>query len=63
LVRDLDINDEGSEQTFEPLQSIHHISVAYQPMRTQIDITKKAKSLQAQLRTQARIRKMQQNVV
>jgi hypothetical protein len=27
---DLDIDDEGSEQNFEPLQSLHHRSVGYQ---------------------------------
>jgi hypothetical protein len=46
--RDLDVDDEGSEQRrFEPVQSLHHGSVGYQPMRTWISITKKAMSLQA----------------
>jgi hypothetical protein len=32
---DLDIDDEGSEQRqFEPVQSLHHGSVGYQPMCT-----------------------------
>jgi hypothetical protein len=32
---DLDVHDEGSEQhRFEPVQSLHHGSVGYQPMRT-----------------------------
>jgi hypothetical protein len=45
---DLDVDDEGSEQhRFEPVQSLHHGSVGYQPMHTQIGITKKAVSLQA----------------
>jgi hypothetical protein len=26
---DLDIDDEGSEQNFEPLQLLHHYSVGY----------------------------------
>jgi hypothetical protein len=45
---DLDVDDECSEQhRFEPVQSLHHGSVGYQPMHTQIGITKKAVSLQA----------------
>jgi hypothetical protein len=45
---DLDVDDEGSEQRwFEPVQSLHHGSVGYQPMHTQIGLTKKALSLQA----------------
>jgi hypothetical protein len=33
--RDLDVDDEGSEQhRFEPVQSLHHDSVGYQPVRT-----------------------------
>jgi hypothetical protein len=44
---DLDIDDEGSEQHwFEPMQSLHHGSVGYQPVHTQISLTKKAMSLQ-----------------
>jgi hypothetical protein len=44
---DLDIDDEGSEQhRFEPLQSLHHGSVGYQPMHTHMGLTKKAMSLQ-----------------
>jgi hypothetical protein len=32
---DLDVNDEGSEQRrFEPMQSLHHGSIGYQPVRT-----------------------------
>jgi hypothetical protein len=32
---DLDVDDEGSEQRrFEPVQSLHHGSVDYQPMHT-----------------------------
>jgi hypothetical protein len=27
---DLDVDDEGSEQNFEPLQSLHHCSIGYQ---------------------------------
>jgi hypothetical protein len=45
---DLDVDDKGSEQgRFEPIQSLHHGSVSYQPVRTQIGLTKKAMSLQA----------------
>jgi hypothetical protein len=29
---DLDVDDECSEQNFEPLQSLHHCSVDYQFM-------------------------------
>jgi hypothetical protein len=44
---DLDVDDEGSEQHwFEPMQSLHHGSVGYQPVRTRIGLTKKAMSLQ-----------------
>jgi hypothetical protein len=43
---DLDVDDEGSKQRqFEPMQSLHHGSVSYQPMRTQIGLTMKAMSL------------------
>jgi hypothetical protein len=32
---DLNVDDEGSEQRrFEPVQSLHHGSVGYQPMHT-----------------------------
>jgi hypothetical protein len=31
--RDLDINDESSEQNFEPLQSLYHCSVGYQSVQ------------------------------
>jgi hypothetical protein len=45
---DLDVDDEGSEQRwFEPVQSLHHGSVGYQPMHTQIGLAKRAMSLQA----------------
>jgi hypothetical protein len=44
---DLDVDDEGSEQRrFEPVQSLHHGSIGYQPMHTQIGLAKKAMSLQ-----------------
>jgi hypothetical protein len=45
---DLDVDDEGSEQRrFDPLQSLHHGSVGYQPGHTRIGLTKKNMSLQA----------------
>jgi hypothetical protein len=45
---DLDVNDEGSEQhRFEHVQSLHHGSVGYQSVHTQIGLAKKATSLQA----------------
>jgi hypothetical protein len=45
---DLDIDDESSEQyRFEPVQSLHHGSIGYQPVRIQIGLAKKAMSLQA----------------
>jgi hypothetical protein len=45
---DLDVDDEGSEQRqFEPVQSLHHGSVGYQPVHTRIGLAKKAISLQA----------------
>jgi hypothetical protein len=44
---DLDVDDEGSEQRrFEPVQSLHHSSVGYQPVHTRIGLAKKAMSLQ-----------------
>jgi hypothetical protein len=48
ICRDLDVDDEGSEQhRFEPMQSLHHGSVGYQPVHTRIGLAKKARSLQA----------------
>jgi hypothetical protein len=45
---DLDVDDVGSEQCqFEPVQSLHHGSVGYQPARTRIGLAKKVVSLQA----------------
>jgi hypothetical protein len=45
---DLDVDDEGSEQRrFEPVQSLHHGSVGYQPVHTWIGLAKKVMSLQA----------------
>jgi hypothetical protein len=44
---DLYVDYEGSEQRrFEPMQSLHHGSVDYQPVHTRIGLTKKAISLQ-----------------
>jgi hypothetical protein len=39
-------------RTVETMQSLHHGSVGYQHTRTQIGLTKKAKFLQMQSRTQ-----------
>jgi hypothetical protein len=40
---DLDVDDEGSEQCrFESVQSLHHSSVGYQPVRTRIGLVNKA---------------------
>jgi hypothetical protein len=33
---DLDIEDEGSEQKFKPLQSLHHYPVGYQSMQYEL---------------------------
>jgi hypothetical protein len=45
---DLDVDDEGSEQRqFEPMQSLHHGSVGYQPVHTWFGLAKKAMYLQA----------------
>jgi hypothetical protein len=33
---DLDIDDKGSEHNVEPLQSLHHCSIAYQSMRHEL---------------------------
>jgi hypothetical protein len=51
------MGEEGSEQMIVTLQSLHHGSVGYQHARTRVGLTKKAKFLQMQLRTQARTRK------
>jgi hypothetical protein len=48
---DLDVGEEGSEQTIVILQSLHHNSIGYQHVRTRIGLAKKAKFLQVQLRT------------
>jgi hypothetical protein len=57
LVENLTFMKKASEQTIVTMQSLHHGSVGYQYMRTQIGLAKKAKFLQMQLRTQARTRK------
>jgi hypothetical protein len=45
---DLNVDYEGFEQhRFQPVQSLHHGSVGYQPMHTQIGLAKMAMSLQA----------------
>jgi hypothetical protein len=45
--RDLDVDDEGSEQRrFKSVQSLHYNSLDYQHVHIWIDITKKAMSLQ-----------------
>jgi hypothetical protein len=54
---DLDVGEEGSDQTIVILQSLHHGSVGYQHVRTQTGLAKKAMFLQMQLKTQARTRK------
>jgi hypothetical protein len=57
---DLDIDDEGSEQNFKPLQSLHHDSIGYQSIRAYTDWPcQEGLSLQAQLRTHTRTEKMQ----
>jgi hypothetical protein len=40
---DLDVGEEGSEQSIVTLQSVHHGSVGYQHVRTLIGLIKKAK--------------------
>jgi hypothetical protein len=42
---DLDIGEVGSEQIIVTLQSLHHGSVGYQHVCTQVGLTKKAKFL------------------
>jgi hypothetical protein len=39
---DLDVGEEGSEQTIITLQSLHHVSVGYQHMCTRVHLTKNA---------------------
>jgi hypothetical protein len=36
--RDLDIDDEGSEQNFEPLQSLHNCSIGYQSVQPELTL-------------------------
>jgi hypothetical protein len=38
---DLDVDDEGSEYNFEPLQSLHHRSVGYQSVRCELTSPKR----------------------
>jgi hypothetical protein len=33
---DLDVDDEGSEHDFKPMQSLHHCSVGYQSMQYEL---------------------------
>jgi hypothetical protein len=33
---DLDVDDEGSKDNFEPLQSLHHCSIGYQSVRHEL---------------------------
>jgi hypothetical protein len=42
---DLDIGEEGSEQTIVTLQSLYHGSIGYQHARTRVGLTKKGKFL------------------
>jgi hypothetical protein len=42
---DLEIGEEGFERMIVTLQSLHHSSIGYQHVRTQIGLTKKAKFL------------------
>jgi hypothetical protein len=39
---DLDVGEEGSEQTIITLQSLHHGFIGYQRVHTQVDLTNKA---------------------
>jgi hypothetical protein len=54
---DLDVGEEGSEQTIVSLQSLHHGSVGYQHVHIWIGLAKKAQFLEMQSKTQARTRK------
>jgi hypothetical protein len=38
---DLNISEKGSKQMIITMQSLHHVSVGYQHVRTQVDLTKK----------------------
>jgi hypothetical protein len=38
---DLDVDDEGSEQNFEPLQSLHHCSVGYQSRKQELTLPRR----------------------
>jgi hypothetical protein len=39
---DLDVGEEGFEQTIVTLQSLHHGYIGYQHVHTRVDLTKKA---------------------
>jgi hypothetical protein len=41
ISRDLNVDDEGSEQNFKPLQSLHHCSVGYQCMRHELTLLRR----------------------
>jgi hypothetical protein len=52
---DLDVDDEGSEQRrFEPVQSLHHGSVGYQPQMHTNGSRQEGYVPTSELRTQAR---------
>jgi hypothetical protein len=38
---DLNVDDEGSEQNFEPLQSLHHYSIGYQSMQHELTLPRR----------------------
>jgi hypothetical protein len=38
---DLDVDDEGSEQNFEPLQSLHHCSIGYQSLQHKLTLPRR----------------------
>jgi hypothetical protein len=64
---DLNVGEQGSEQTIVTLQSLYHSSVGYQHMRTRDDLTKKVypyKSNQEHKQEQKRMQlNLQMNVL
>jgi hypothetical protein len=56
-IGDLDVGEKGSELTIVTLQLLHHGSIGYMHVRTQVSFAKNANFLHMQSRTQTRIRK------
>jgi hypothetical protein len=58
---DLDVNDEGSEQNVEPLQSLHHYSIGYQSVPHELTTLRRLISVSVIENTSSQVR-VSQNV-